>query len=49
MKSICVFGVFVADLCFVADAIPEKGQTILGSKHIVGPGGKRIKPSDSCS
>ena len=40
MKSICVFGVFVADLCFVADAIPEKGQTILGSKHIVGPGGK---------
>ena len=40
MKSICVFGVFVADLCFVADAIPEKGQTILGYKHIVGPGGK---------
>ncbi|MDC3160865.1 ribokinase [Candidatus Pelagibacter sp.] len=40
MKSICVFGVFVADLCFVADAIPEKGQTILGNKHIVGPGGK---------
>ena len=40
MKSICVFGVFVADLCFIADAIPEKGQTILGNKHIVGPGGK---------
>ena len=40
MKSICVFGVFVADLCFVADAIPQKGQTILGYKHIVGPGGK---------
>ena len=40
MKSICVFGVFVADLCFVADSIPEKGQTILGNKHIVGPGGK---------
>ena len=40
MKPICVFGVFVADLCFVADAIPEKGQTILGNKHIVGPGGK---------
>ena len=34
MKSICVFGVFVADLCFVANAIPEKGQTILGNKHI---------------
>ena len=40
MKSICVFGVFVADLCFVANTIPEKGQTILGNKHIVGPGGK---------
>ena len=40
MKIISVFGVFVADLCFVANAIPEKGQTILGSQHIVGPGGK---------
>ena len=40
MKSICVFGVFVADLCFIADSIPEKGQTILGKKYIVGPGGK---------
>ena len=40
MKSICVFGVFVADLCFVANSIPEQGQTILGNKHIVGPGGK---------
>ena len=40
MKSICVFGVFVADLCFVGDSIPSKGQTILGKKHIIGPGGK---------
>ena len=40
MKIISVFGVFVADLCFIANAIPEKGQTILGSQHIVGPGGK---------
>ena len=40
MKTISVFGVFVADLCFIANAIPEKGQTILGSQHIVGPGGK---------
>lgn len=40
MKSICVFGVFVADLCFIGDSIPNKGQTILGNKHIVGPGGK---------
>ena len=40
MKTISVLGVFVADLCFIANAIPEKGQTILGSQHIVGPGGK---------
>ena len=40
MKSICVFGVFVTDLCFIGNSIPEKGQTILGNKHIVGPGGK---------
>ena len=40
MKSICIFGVFVADLCFVGSKIPIKGQTILGKKHIVGPGGK---------
>ena len=40
MKSICIFGVFVADLCFVEAKIPIKGQTILGKKHIVGPGGK---------
>ncbi len=40
MKSISILGVFVADLCFVGDKIPNKGQTILGKKHIVGPGGK---------
>ena len=40
MKSICIFGVFVADLCFIGDLIPVKGQTILGNKHIIGPGGK---------
>ena len=40
MKTISVFGVFVADLCFIANAIPEKGQTILGSQYIIGPGGK---------
>ncbi len=40
MKTISVLGVFVADLCFIANAIPGKGQTILGSQHIIGPGGK---------
>ena len=40
MSSICVFGVFVADLCFFADKIPIKGETVLGKNHIIGPGGK---------
>ena len=40
MNSICVFGVFVADLCFFGETIPVKGQTVLGKNHIVGPGGK---------
>ena len=42
MKTISVFGVFVADLCFISNAIPEKGQTILGSQHIIGPAGPII-------
>ncbi len=40
MNSICIFGVFVADLCFFAEKIPVKGETVLGKKHIIGPGGK---------
>ena len=40
MNSICIFGVFVADLCFFAEKIPVKGETVLGKKHLVGPGGK---------
>jgi ribokinase len=38
--SICVFGIFVADICFFANSIPVAGQTILGDKYIIGPGGK---------
>ena len=40
MKPISILGVFVADLCFIGDKIPNKGQTILGRKYLVGPGGK---------
>ena len=40
MSSICIFGVFVADLCFFANKIPVKGETVLGNNYIVGPGGK---------
>ena len=40
MSSICIFGVFVADLCFFGNKIPIRGETVLGNKHLVGPGGK---------
>jgi ribokinase len=40
MNLICIFGVFVADLCFFGKKIPERGETILGNNHLVGPGGK---------
>ena len=40
MKPICIFGIFVADLCFFSHTIPIRGQTVLGTKHLVGPGGK---------
>ena len=40
MSSICIFGVFVADLCFFGNKIPVKGETVLGNNYIVGPGGK---------
>jgi len=40
MNSICIFGVFVADLCFFAEKIPVKGETVLGKNYLVGPGGK---------
>ena len=40
MQSICIFGAFVADLCFYAENIPIKGETVLGRDYVVGPGGK---------
>ena len=40
MQSICIFGVFVADLCFYSKKIPIKGETVLGRDYLVGPGGK---------
>ena len=40
MNSICIFGVFVDDLCFFGNKIPVKGETVLGNNHLVGPGGK---------
>ena len=39
MKSLSILGIFVADLAFFGK-IPKKGETVLGDKFVVGPGGK---------
>ena len=40
MSEVTVLGIFVADLSFSANKIPTIGETILGDKHNIGPGGK---------
>ena len=40
MSEVTVLGIFVADLSFSANKIPTIGETILGDKYNIGPGGK---------
>ena len=40
MSEITVLGIFVADISFSGTKIPSIGETILGKKYNVGPGGK---------
>ena len=40
MSEVTVLGIFVADLSFSANKIPTTGETILGDKYNIGPGGK---------
>ena len=40
MSDISVLGIFVADISFSGPKIPVVGETILGNKYNVGPGGK---------
>lgn len=40
MSDITILGIFVADISFSGDKIPDSGETILGEKYNVGPGGK---------
>ena len=40
MNNISVLGIFVADISFSGTKIPAIGETILGNKYNVGPGGK---------
>ena len=38
--SICILGIYVADLVFFGKKIPVEGETILGNNFVIGPGGK---------
>ena len=40
MSEVTVLGIFVADLSFSANKIPTTGETIIGDKYNIGPGGK---------
>jgi len=40
MKSISILGIYVADLIFFGDTVPITGETIIGKKYDIGPGGK---------
>tara|TARA_B100000575_G_C23117424_1_gene646131 strand:- start:1246 stop:2148 length:903 start_codon:yes stop_codon:yes gene_type:complete len=40
MSDISVLGIFVADISFSGLKIPAVGETILGNKYNIGPGGK---------
>ena len=40
MSDVSVLGIFVADVSFSGPKIPAVGETILGNKYNVGPGGK---------
>ena len=40
MNEISILGIYVADLVFLGDQIPIKGETVLGNDHLIGPGGK---------
>tara|TARA_Y100000591_G_scaffold120257_1_gene102751 strand:+ start:1433 stop:2353 length:921 start_codon:yes stop_codon:yes gene_type:complete len=40
MNEISVLGIFVADISFSGPKIPTLGETILGTKYNIGPGGK---------
>ena len=39
MNEISILGIYVADLVFLGDQIPIKGETVLGNDHLIGVGG----------
>ncbi len=49
MSEVTVLGIFVADISFSGSKIPITGETILGDKHNIGPGGKGCNQSIALS
>ena len=49
MNNISVLGIFVADIVFSGNKIPMIGETILGNRYKVGPGGKGCNQAISIS
>ena len=47
-KKIVVVGIFVTDLSFYSKKIPSKGETIIGNKYTIGPGGKGSNQVIAC-
>ncbi len=45
MNSIVILGVFVADTAYRAERQPKMGETILGHRFVLGPGGKGSNPA----
>ena len=39
-SKICVMGSFVVDLASKAEHLPKRGETVIGSSFVMGPGGK---------
>ncbi len=49
MGSVVILGVFVADVAFRSDVMPRRGETVLGSSFVLGPGGKGSNQSVACA
>ncbi|MEP6826618.1 MAG: PfkB family carbohydrate kinase, partial [Aestuariivirga sp.] len=39
-QGVAILGIYAADLLFMAPRQPELGETLIGSKFAIGPGGK---------
>ncbi|KRO89617.1 MAG: ribokinase [Rhodobacter sp. BACL10 MAG-120910-bin24] len=49
MQNVVFLGIFVADAAYVAPSLPNIGETVLGSRFILGPGGKGSNQAVACA